>query len=190
MDFFDVTYLKYGNARQQQAFHAIYNLNIINKLQGYSPILVGTIPIAIDIDKSDLDVIGEVSNFKEFQTILQKEFGDQMSFRMKEKQKDNKKYVVANFHYQDFNFEIFGQGLPINLQNGYRHMLLEYRLLKLFGPAFQENVIHLKHRGLKTEPAFSYLLNLSGDPYMKLLELETFTDEELKAEFQHILDRN
>lgn len=186
MNFFDIVYLNHGNDRQQKAFDVLNHLQIMDKLYSYNPILVGTLPIEIDIDDSDLDVICEVNDLKEFQVFLRNEFSSQLFFRIEQKKRDNQSYVVSNFHFNGFDIEIFGQDLPSIMQNGYRHMLLEYRLLKLFGSQFQEKVIKLKEQGYKTEPAFSCLLDLKGNAYTKLLELETFTDEELKTKFSHI----
>lgn len=40
-------------------------------------------------------------------------------------------------------------------------------------------IIALKRDGVKTEPAFAKLLNLNGNPYEELLNLEFLTDKEI-----------
>ena len=38
--------------------------------------------------------------------------------------------------------------------------------------AWQELIIELKKKGIKTEPAFAMLLDLKGDPYDELLKYD------------------
>jgi hypothetical protein len=57
MKFDTIDYLKTGNARQQRAYDVLTNHRILAQLAPFSPVLVGTIPINIDIESSDLDVI-------------------------------------------------------------------------------------------------------------------------------------
>ncbi|HRF37192.1 MAG TPA: DUF4269 domain-containing protein, partial [Saprospiraceae bacterium] len=59
------------------------------------------------------------------------------------------------------------------LQNAYRHLLIEARLLEERGPEFRQQIIELKQQGVKTEPAFARLLGLEGDAYEALLRLES-----------------
>ena len=58
-------------------------------------------------------------------------------------------------------------------------MLIEYRILNLLGLDFKNKIIQLKRSRLKTEQAFAELLNIKGNPYDKLLELEAYSDEEI-----------
>jgi hypothetical protein len=76
--------------------------------------------------------------------------------------------------------EIFGQPVPTINQNGYRHMVIEARLLEIFGDSFRHQIIDLKSNGMKTEPAFAQLLKLEGNPYEAILRLNAYTDEEIK----------
>ncbi|WP_255724590.1 DUF4269 domain-containing protein [Shimazuella soli] len=156
---------------------------IMDKLQKYHPILVGTIPIEIDIESSDIDILCEVYELGSFSDYLQKQFGEYPRFFVLEKERDARKYVVAKFRYDGFDFEIYGQDIPTIHQNGYRHMVIEHRILKLLGSAFRNNVIRYKKQGLKTEHAFAKLLNLKGDAYHEMLELEYLSDEELISRF-------
>lgn len=59
-------------------------------------------------------------------------------------------------------------------------MIIESRILELGGDKVRKEIIKLKERGMKTEPAFANYLRLNGDPYKELLQLETFSDDEIK----------
>ncbi len=61
-----IDYLQSGNERQQLAFTAIKNLRILENLIEYDPILCGTLPLGIDVEGSDLDIIMEVHQFVPF----------------------------------------------------------------------------------------------------------------------------
>ncbi|MCT4634059.1 MAG: DUF4269 domain-containing protein [Firmicutes bacterium] len=168
----NIDYLKNGNPVQLKAYEAITELNILNDLKGYDPILVGTIPIAIDIEGSDLDIICEVYDFDDFERLIVKLFGDLDSFIVKRKiDKDEKNILVANFFFMDFEFEIYATSANIETFNGYRHMIIEDRIIKSLGEDFRKRVIELKMSGIKTEPAFTQLLGLSGNPYEALFNL-------------------
>ena len=80
--------------------------------------------------------------------------------------------VKASFRVAGFDIEIFGQDIPTQRQNAYRHMVLEHRLLRERGESFRQEIIRLKQQGYKTEPAFARLLGIEGDPYSGLLALE------------------
>lgn len=80
--------------------------------------------------------------------------------------------MVASFQLDDFSIELFGQNIPTRQQPGYRHMLVEYRLLQDYGEDFRQQIIQLKQQGIKTEPAFAQVLGLPGNPYEALLLFE------------------
>ena len=69
-------------------------------------------------------------------------------------------------------FEIFGQNIPTEKQNAYRHMLIEKEILNERGIEFRNKIMELKHSGIKTEPAFAQLIGLTGNLYKALLKLE------------------
>jgi len=86
--------------------------------------------------------------------------------------------VRVAFVSQGWEIELFCQAIPIQEQWGVRHFLIEKRLLELL-PMLKSKVIELKQSGQKTEPAFAALLQLQGDPYAAMLELEKLSDDEL-----------
>ena len=51
----DIAYLRAGNPRQQAAWAALDELGVMHHLAAYDPVLIGTIPIDIDVTDSDLD---------------------------------------------------------------------------------------------------------------------------------------
>lgn len=167
--FRDITYLLNGNERQRQAFRAISSLEIMSDLVNYRPILCGTIPIQINIDSSDLDIILEGYDLEEIEERLLQLYNHHREFVLKRIQIRNQPVVKANFIYENFAFEVFAQEKPTVQQNAYLHMVTEYHILQQ-QPALKQEIIRLKESGMKTEPAFCHVLGLEGDPYEALLE--------------------
>ncbi|WP_316739812.1 DUF4269 domain-containing protein [Pedobacter aquatilis] len=170
INFLDITYLKTGNQKQRKAYQVLTANSILNKLANYTPILTGTIPINIDIETSDLDIICYVKYKTEFIETLTHNFQNEKGFYISQNLKLNS--VKANFFIGDFEFEIFGQDIPTQEQNAFRHMLIEHKLLEEKGEGFRQQVIELKKQGYKTEPAFAKLLGLQGNAYEELLKLK------------------
>lgn len=170
MKFDTIDYLKTGNARQQRAYDVLTNHRILAQLEPFSPVLVGTIPINIDIESSDLDVICQWFDKSEFAAALHSLFSHYPNFTFWENTAHQA--VVAHFIVDGFEIEVFGQNIPTFQQNAYRHMLVEDKLLAKYGEEFRQQIISLKRQGYKTEPAFALALGLEGDPYLTLLTVE------------------
>lgn len=141
-------------------------------LQDFDPIVVGTIPIGIDIDSSDLDIICFWQDQHFFNQKLADNFMIFEAFQIRAVTISNESTTVANFRVDHLEFEIFGQNVPSKSQFGYRHMLVENKLLLERGEDFRQEIINLKQQGYKTEPAFAKVLGMEGDPYQALLKLE------------------
>ncbi|KAA0127846.1 DUF4269 domain-containing protein [Chryseobacterium sp. SN22] len=168
IDFNNIDYLKNGNERQKQAYDVLSGFRLFEKLKAWSPVLAGTIPIGIDIEESDLDVICEVKDEMEFERFLAGYFSE-FNIKVESFEINGEKAVVANFMLEGFIIEIFGQNKPVIEQNAYRHMMAEYRILQEKGEGFRNEIIALKKQGFKTEPAFGILLGLEN-PYKDLLK--------------------
>lgn len=173
IDFTKPDYLKVGNEKQKRAYEVLTRYRIFEVLDYYSPILTGTVPIEIDTDESDLDIICEL-DFK-----FEEDFLDDIAFskiipseadvRVEYPVINGEKSIVINFIVEDFPIEIFAQNKPTTQQNAYLHMIAEYRILQEKGEEFKQKIIDLKKKGIKTEPAFGLLLNLEN-PYEDLLK--------------------
>ncbi len=169
-DFKNIDYLKNGNDRQKRAYLEIEKLRVFEKLKEYNPILAGTIPLGIDLPESDLDIICTCENHAEFKEHLSRMFSGYKGFKVYSKKQYGVESTIAKFKTDAFLFEIFGQNIPSEKQNAYRHMIIEHRILEQKGVAFRNEIIKLKSKGLKTEPAFAKLLKIKGNPYDELLK--------------------
>lgn len=168
IDFTKLDYLKIGNEKQKRAYEVLTKYKIFTILDDYSPILAGTVPIEIDIEGSDLDIICEVEDKMKFDAFLIQNF---LEFDLKIekitiKEEDS---IICNFELEEFPIEIFAQNKPTTQQNAYRHMMAEYKILQEKGDEFKQKIIDLKKKGIKTEPAFGVLLGLEN-PYEDLLK--------------------
>lgn len=117
-----IAYLADGNERQRSAYKALERLGVMQILQPYKPVLVGTVPIELDIAGSDLDIVCEVFDGVAFARMTTEHYGYCEGFRSNRRVKDALERVVINFVYEDWPIEIFGQPMPAKRQNGYKHM--------------------------------------------------------------------
>lgn len=172
MDFIGIDYLKNGTHKQRLAYTTLTTHKIMSGLKQFDPILVGTIPINIDTENSDLDIICCYQDSDEFIKVVKSIFCNYKDFKITESDRHLSSTVIANFKIDSFEIEVFGQNIPTKEQSAYRHMIIEYKLLCERDEAFRQNIIDLKRKGYKTEPAFGLVLGLSGNPYHELLKYE------------------
>lgn len=168
IDFTKLDYLKIGNERQKRAYEVLTKYKIFTILDYYSPILAGTIPIEIDVEGSDLDIICKVEDKIDFEKVLIEKFKD-FGLKIKKSNINNEEFLVCNFKLEEFLIEIFAQNKPTIQQNACCHMMAEYKILQEKGEEFKQKIIDLKKKGIKTEPAFGLLLGLEN-PYEDLLK--------------------
>jgi len=172
INFENISYLKTGNDTQRNAYTVLTSYSILEKLKMFTPILVGTIPIDIHIESSDLDIICYYEDKSHFKQLIINNFNSFTNFKLWESETLLPTAIVVNFIIEGFEIEIFGQNIPTKQQNAYRHMLIEYKLIQEYGEGFRQKIINLKQKGYKTEPAFAMELGLNGDPFEALLKLE------------------
>lgn len=170
MDFFDISYLAKGSAIQRKGFQALASLGIMNILKEYSPVVVGTLPLDLFTEKSDIDIVCCYDNAEDY---AEKVFFDldlvMNNFYINRKILGGVESMITNFEHDGFLFEIVAQNIPVREQLAFRHMVAEWKILSEKDAAFRKKVLDLKNNGVKTEPAFAQLLGLKGDPYQELL---------------------
>lgn len=169
INFRTLTYLKQGNKVQQHIAEILEESRVMDVLNAFDPVLVGTFPIDIAIESSDLDVACCFENKEQFIADVNSAFSGLDGYTLTEVVMDNLPTVVVNFILKGYPVELFAQPISVDKQNGYRHMLIEYEILKAKGEHFRQEIIKLKKAGMKTEPAFAQLLGLKDDPYKAML---------------------
>lgn len=156
----------------------IDQLGLIAALADFDPVVIGTPPLGIAVEGSDIDIACSASDLGVFAEIIQAKFSQHHAFEIHDIQHLSEPACVAKFHALNWDIELFCQTMPTREQWGVRHFYIEQRLLNLV-PKLKPKVIALKQKGIKTEPAFAQLLGLNGDPYEAMLELEMMSDEAL-----------
>lgn len=167
--FNDLSYLEKGTPLQRKSYALIHNHQIMQALHEFNPILIGTIPIDIAVWNSDLDIACEVYDLDKFERKCHENFEKHNGYSFKVETVRGIEVGIANFKIDDMFLEVYGEGRPVPEQYGYRHLLIEARILEIFGEDFKKQIISLKEQGMKTEPAFAKLLKIKGDPYEGLL---------------------
>jgi Domain of unknown function (DUF4269) len=175
-----IEHLQHGSERQRQAYQALQDLEVFSVLRNYSPVLAGTIPLDIDTEISDLDIICEAEDLDVFELIVKSVYQRQLGFGLNRKEINSLPALIARFFYASFKVEIFGQPRPVTEQNAYRHMAVEARLLAIGGETSRHAIRSLKRGGVKTEHAFARYFHIQGDPYEALLRLYDLNEGELR----------
>ena len=147
---------------------------ILKSYLDFNPVIVGTFPIDIAIETSDIHIVMQSQNLELLKDKLYNDFSSFESFEL-----SIKSVLLCRFKHKAFEIEIYATENPVTSLNSYRHLVIEERLLNLYPDSFKQAVIDLKKSGIKTEPAFARLLGLEGDPYQALLALEALSDEQL-----------
>jgi hypothetical protein len=173
INFDNIKYLQEGNDVQRKVFNIVSHSYIIQSLKNYSPIIVGSIPINVNIKESDIDIICHYTNKVEFKNTLITLFNKREEFIITEFLNYGIETVTSNFKIDGFEIEVFGQNVPTKEQLAYRHLLIEHKLLLQYGEPLRMYVVDQKLKGSKTEPAFCNWLGIEGNPYLEILKLES-----------------
>ncbi len=171
-----------------QVFQALQQSRVLEILKPFEPLVAGTFPLDLNVENSDLDILFSSSDLKSLPAVLQKNFGHFTGYKCRQTEVAGQPTVIAEFQFQNVPFELFAQATSSVRQNGYRHFLIEERLLKYGGEKLKFEVNTLRRQGLKlkTEPAFARALGLEGDPYEALLQLLPLPSSELEQRLSHL----
>lgn len=165
----------------RKPFHEVLTeLQLPERLLHYEATIIGTPPLGVDIESSDIDIACTANDPDQFKSDTARLFGHFTAFRIADLHELEVPAVRATFTAGDWTIDLFCQAIGIDLQHGVRHFRLEQRLLRI-RPGLREQVLCLRKAGLKTEPAFAKVLGLDGDPYAAMLGVENHTDAQLAA---------
>jgi hypothetical protein len=188
-----LAYLADGTPMQQASYIALLASRIFEYLHEFQPVLTGTIPLAIDIPGSDLDILCEVYDFAPFAEKVKAHYGHLPDFYQNQKKLNGTPAHITRFTWEleerpspwpmceadaepprRFALEIVAQPVPVTEQRAYRHLCAEAHLLAQGGESARVAIRALKRSGMKTEPAFGLYFGLEGDLYEVLLRDEIY----------------
>lgn len=173
-------YLRLGTPKQQELWEDLEKWKILKNLTGFKPTLAGTIPLGIDTESSDVDILAKYNLPSHFQKICYARFRNLPNYTFSEKTISLHVTLICRFSTKKFQYEIFAQSVEPTEQYAWIHMMVENRFLNFAVPSFREEIRNLKKNGIKTEHAFCQLLDLKGDPFKALLLWNQKSDEEFK----------
>lgn len=148
-------------------------------LARFHPVMAGSIPLGLDTDASDVDVLVEALDLETFRRVCKRTWGSHPDFFLVDRVWQDLPAVICRVRVDSLLCEMFAQAQPVALHRGFRHLIAEWRLLTAGGDALYQAVRAARRRGLKTEPAFAEVLRLEGDPYVALL-LDRCSEEALQ----------
>jgi hypothetical protein len=149
---------------------ALAECGVLEVLAPFDPRVAGTPPLGLDLPGSDIDVLCFAPDPCTFTNIVWRAFCDAPAFIAKQ-WVDPPRAVVVSFEAAGWQIQLYGEATPVERQRGWRHFVVERRVLTFGGRDFREAVLALRQRGIKTEPAFAAVLGLRSDPYVALLDL-------------------
>ncbi|WP_413512119.1 DUF4269 domain-containing protein [Myroides odoratus] len=129
VDFFSLAYLKTGTPKQQEVYQVVTSHRILEQLDGFTPVVIGTFPLDIAIETSDIDIACCCETVELFREVVQAHFKAYEDFTDSIVSIRGQQAYVANFTLASFPIEIFAQSIPVRQQYGYRHMCIEYDIL-------------------------------------------------------------
>jgi hypothetical protein len=165
---------------------ALARTAVLARLAAFDPHVAGTPPLGIDLPSSDIDILCHAPDPHAFAETVCRGCAVLSGFAVHQ-WRGAQRPVVARFTAEGWAFELFGSPEPVAAQPGWRHFLVERRLLAIGGDRLRAAILALRHAGAKTEPAFAQLLGLAGDPYAELLTLEAESDAELARRLETAL---
>ena len=157
----------------------IGDLGLLDRLARFDPVVIGTPPLGLSVDNSDIDVACSWPDLKQFSVTAARAFGSNENFSVSSEEIRGEPSSIASFRSHGWEIEVFCQNIATDQQWGVRHFRVERRLLDI-APWLHATVLDLKRSGVKTEPAFASALGLAGDPYEAVLELDRWSDAALR----------
>ncbi len=169
-------------------YQAIEQSKVLSLFSQFQPLVVGTYPLNLQNNKSDVDILLYAKDFKEVIKTAETHYSQFHQFKILQNLDDKKNHVLISFLFNEIRFELFAQKTPSHQQRAYLHFQIEERCLKLGGKVLRNKIQKLRQENLKTEPAFAQALDLTGNPYTELLKLHSWPEAKLNSFIQKRLE--
>lgn len=157
---------------------AINRTGIFDILAPFDPHIVGTLPLGISLPDSDIDIVCHAPDPNAAAEPVWTAFSAADGFALYRWSVKGRP-MIAKFAAEGWPFEVFVSPEPVADQAGWQHFVVERRLLDLAGFSLRDQIMTLRMRGIKTEPAFATALGLPGHPYQAMSDLYPLSDMKL-----------
>jgi hypothetical protein len=154
MKLLEVESLARGNERQKLAYETLKQLDLFSRLERFAPLLVGAIPLGVELETSSLEIVCSAENLEEFGHFITASLSVLADFYIEHKLVRDRPAVLVSFKADTFAIRILAQEISSFTQNSVVQMLLEARLLAFAPKEVREEIRTLKRQGLSTEDAF------------------------------------
>jgi predicted metalloenzyme YecM len=171
--------------KNSQVFSSIKNSGVLEKLRAFNPLVVGTFPLGLSVNNSDVDICVDFQNENDFISSVNSSLASFANFELAPTKINSGTAVIVKFSFENIHFEIIGQHMASCKQIAFQHFQIEEKILK-YGQCHGEILNLRAQQGFKTEPAFAKHLCLVGDPYHELLELNKKSIAQLKTVIETI----
>jgi len=180
----DISYLSSGNAKQRLVYELLTKYNLLGVLKEFDPAVITPICVGLDTPTSDVDIICCCAQYSLIKEVLQNNFAGYENFKIFYRTFKHE-VLVCTFILEEFEIEIFTSPEPLEDQYGWRHLSVMERLVSIGGDSFRRDIVKLKKDGFKTEPAIAKRLQLQGEPYEAVAQLESVPDVKLRQLIEH-----
>ena len=175
-------------AQGRRALAVVRGAGVLQALAAHDPVVVGTFPLGLDREGSDVDVLCHADDLQRFIDHATAAFGGHPRFSSHRfVPRDGHEAAVVRFAVDEVPVEVFAQPVPTTGQHGYRHLQVERRLLALGGERLAARLRASRPPGASVEAAFAQVLGLPGDPFEAVLSLEGASTARLETLVTHAL---
>lgn len=170
-----------GTERQRRAFEAIESSALIESLKNHSPVLIGAIPLDVDVDTSPIEVVCSSENLEAFAQSLRERWAFADGFKLIHTVANGQPAIKARFRSLGFDVRILAQAMSVFQQPKVVTLLLAARLLT-FAPSGARDEIRARiGRGEALEEAVAncFEIETEGEALEALLRLARQSDREI-----------
>lgn len=165
---------------QTKIYKTLMNSEILTWLQSFTPQVVGTFPLGLQVKSSDVDIVCSVPHLSEFKSSAERNWGHHKRFQITEPTVNGKPAVFFKLEIEDMTVEVLAQNQPATQQVAFLHFQIEERIMRHASARIIQKIRDLR-ASQKTEPAFAQALLIDGDPFAELLKLQKWSRKELKS---------
>lgn len=185
-NWYDYTVIRDGSPRQMRAYSVVFDeLMVFLHMKPYKPVWVGSYPLGIDAETSDINILLEPEQLRVFLVDVRKHYGHHDDFKLVWKAINKTPTIVARFQVKGFWVDMFAQCRPLNEQDAFVQMLMTARLLAIGGDEACEGIRQNKTNGQNTPDAIMAYFNIETDnAQQKLLDYARFDNDRLRREVE------